>query len=392
MTDVPRGDAVALTRALVRIDSRNPTLVRGGPGEGAVGDFLAQVLRAWGMRVELQDVADGRRNVIARVGHAKAGAPTLMFNGHMDVVDVEGMVHAPFAAESRDGRIYGRGAADMKSGVAAMCAAAVRAADAGLTGEVIVAAVVDEEFQSIGTRALLEAGIRADAAVVTEPTSLAIDPAHKGFTWVEVTTRGRAAHGSRYEIGVDAIRHAGLLLAELQRYELEELTRRTHPLLGRASLHAATIAGGVAWSTYPDSCTVTIERRTLPGERTDDVMREIREACARVGTRTDAFEADVRHVFSQEPSDVATDAPIVMALGAALRSESERVAVQGMTAWTDAALLNAAGIPAILFGPGDIAQAHAAEEWVETDQIERATRVLTRLASTWCSEGAPWRG
>ncbi|MFN8581701.1 MAG: ArgE/DapE family deacylase [Gemmatimonadaceae bacterium] len=392
MTDVPRGDAVALTRALVRVDSRNPSLVPGGPGEEQVGQRLAEILRSWGLRVELMEAAPRRYNVVARAGSAKPGAPTLMFNGHLDVVDVEGMRHSPFEAEARDGRIYGRGAADMKSGIAAMCAAAVRAADLGLTGEVVVAAVVDEEFESAGTRVLVERGVRADAAIVTEPTSLAIDPAHKGFTWIEVTVHGRAAHGSRYDAGIDAIRHAGLLLAELHQYELAVLPTRTHPLLGRASLHASTIAGGVGWSTYPERCSLTLERRTLPGERTDDVMREVQEACARVAAHTPGFEADVRHVFTQAPSDVATDAPIVMALGAALRSEQERVSIQGMTAWTDAALLNAAGIPAICFGPGDIGQAHAAEEWVEIDEVERVTRVLTRLATTWCSEGAPWRG
>lgn len=387
-SDIPRGDAVALTRALVRIDSRNPCLVPDAPGEAEIGAYLSTVLREWGMRVELLEAAPGRHNVIARIGNAELAARTLMFNGHLDVVDVEGMRHPPFDADERDGRIYGRGSSDMKGGVAAMCAAAVRAADLGLAGEVIVTAVVDEEFESIGTRALVERGIRADAAIVTEPTQLAVVPAHKGFTWVEVTVHGRAAHGSRYDLGVDAIRHAGLVLADLHDFELSELPKHTHPLLGRASLHASTVTGGVGWSTYPDECRVTIERRTLPGETPEQAVTEVREACARVATRVPGLTADVRHVFSQSPSDVAIDAPIVKALGTALRGEDEREAFAGMFAWTDAALLNAAGIPAILFGPGDIAMAHSAEEWIEVDQIERATRVLTRLACTWCERPA----
>jgi acetylornithine deacetylase len=388
--EITMGDAVALTRALVRIDSRNPSLVRNAPGESEIGVFLAGVLRSWGMEVELQEAAPGRSNVVARIGAARPGAPTLMFNGHIDVVDVEAMRHPPFDATEHDGRIYGRGSSDMKSGVAAMCAAAVRAASRGLAGQIIVAAVVDEEYESIGTRTLVQNGVRADAAIVTEPTGLAIDPAHKGFTWIEVTVRGRAAHGSRYDIGVDAIRHAGLVLAELHEYELTELPKRTHPLLGRASLHASTIAGGVGWSTYPDACTFTIERRTLPGETPEDAVREVREACAQVAQHATDFSPDVRHVFSQAPSDVAIDAPIVRALGAALREQGERVVFEGMSAWTDAALLNAAGIPAILFGPGDIALAHSAEEWVLVDEIERATSVLTLLALTWCAPGASW--
>src|SRR5487761_2655247 len=209
-----RGDAVGLARALIRTDSRNPSLVPGGPGEGHVAAVLRGVLDAWGFRVELQDVAPGRPNVVARIG--TPGPHALMFNGHLDVVGVDGMTHAPFAADERDGRLYGRGSSDMKAGVAAMCAA----------------------------RALVAAGIRADAAVVTEPTGLAIMPAHRGFVWVDLVFHGRAAHGSRWDLGVDAIRHAGLVLAELDALDADELTRHTHRLLGHASLHASLIAGG----------------------------------------------------------------------------------------------------------------------------------------------------
>lgn len=384
-TPVPMaGDAVALTRALVRVDSRNPSLVAGAPGEGAIARALADVLRGWGMRVELQEAAPGRPNVIARAGAARPGAPVLMFNGHLDVVDVDGMVHAPFDAAEADGRLYGRGASDMKGGVAAMCAAAWRAAQAGIAGELVVTAVVDEEFESAGTRALLAGGIRADAAIVTEPTRLAIAPAHRGFAWVEVTTRGRAAHGSRYDVGIDAIRHAGHLLAELDAYEAGTLARRSHPLLGHASLHAATIGGGAGWSTYPEACVLRLERRTLPGERAEDAVDEVRAACERVRQRIPSFNADVRFVFAQEPSDVALDAPVVTALCRALERHGEAAPMEGLSAWTDAALLNAAGIPAICFGPGDIAMAHSPEEWVRVDEIERATAVLTSLAVAWC--------
>jgi hypothetical protein len=167
---IPAGDARALTRALVQVDSRNPTLAPGAPGELACATLLRDVLDAWGFRTELQDAAPGRPNLVARIGDAAAGSRSLMLNGHLDVVGVEGMLHAPFAAEERDGRIYGRGSADMKGGVAAMCAAAHRAAGTGLRGEIIIAAVADEEYESLGTRALLAGGIRADACVITEPT------------------------------------------------------------------------------------------------------------------------------------------------------------------------------------------------------------------------------
>lgn len=378
------GDSVALTRLLVRIDSRNPGLVAGAPGEGEVARALAAVLTDWGFRVELQEVMPDRPNVVARIG--AAGGRSLMFNGHLDVVGVEGMTHAPFAAESRDELLFGRGATDMKGGVAAMCCGAWRAAQSGLRGELVVTAVVDEEWQSAGTSGLIARGVRADACIVTEPTRLAIAPAHKGFTWTEVRMHGRAAHGSRYDVGIDAIRHAGLLLADLDRLEREDLAGHAHPLLGRASLHAATITGGTGWSTYPDACTLGVERRTVPGETPDDALREMEDAVARVRRLAPSLEAEVHHVFSQWPSDVATDAPVVESLGAALRQAGQPVAIEGLSAWTDAALLNAAGIPAICFGPGDIALAHSGTEWVAEDEVTRATAVLERMALDWCRD------
>jgi acetylornithine deacetylase len=387
---VARGDAVALTRALVRIDSRNPSLVPGAAGEGHVARALGDVLHAWGFAVELQDAAPNRPNVVARIG--PAGGRTLMFNGHLDVVGTDGMMHAPFAADERDGSIWGRGSSDMKGGVAAMCAAAARAADDGLDCELIITAVADEEYESIGTRAVIERGIRADAAIVTEPTRLAIAPAHRGFVWSTVTIRGRAAHGSRYDVGIDAIRHAGLLLADLDALEANTLAARTHPLLGRASWHASTIDGGLGISTYPDRCTLRIERRTLPGETPAQAFEEIREACARIRASRPTFDAVATLDFAQNPSDVATDAPVVRQLERALAACGETSRIEGLSAWTDAALLNEAGIPAICYGPGDIERAHAAAEWIEVDEIERATRVLTALAKSWAGNGEPaWR-
>ena len=387
---VEPGDGVGLARELIRIDSRNPSLVANAPGEAAVARALAEILESWVFHAELRDAAPGRPNVVARVG--KPGARSLMFNGHVDVVDVVGMTHAPWDAEERDGRLYGRGSSDMKGGVAAMCAAAARAAGEATDGEIIVAAVVDEEYASAGTRGLLSHGVRADAAIVAEPTGLAIMPAHKGFVWITVTTHGRAAHGSRWDIGIDAIRHAGHVLAELDHLDADELPRRSHPLLGRPSVHASLIEGGSGMSTYPDRCTLKIERRTLPGETTAAVRAEIDAACARIRSRRPDFRADVVVELSQQPSDVSPDSPIVKALSDALVAESLPVRVEGMSAWTDAAILNEVGIPAICFGPGDMGLAHAAEEFISMDEIERATRVMARLASQWCGgQHNAWR-
>ena len=381
---IPRGDAVALARALIQIDSRNPTLAPDSPGEGDCARALASVLDDWGFSVELMETVPGRPNVVARLG--PSDSPVLMLNGHLDVVGVEGMIHEPFAAEIRANRIYGRGSADMKGGLAAMCAAAVSGAGPKARRKIVIAAVVDEEYESLGMRALLASGVRAQAAIITEPTNLSICPAHRGFAWLDVSLRGRAAHGSRYDIGVDAITHAGLLLAELEQLERTRESGPRHPLLGRGSLHASKIRGGVGMSTYPEACELAIERRTLPGESAEKAMREITDACDRVKAAHPGFDARVTLSTAQLPSDVPADAPIVKRLQGALKRENMPVKIEGLSAWTDAALLNEAGIPAICFGPGDIALAHAAEEFVPVEEIGLATRALTRVVREWCEE------
>ncbi|MBI2407001.1 MAG: ArgE/DapE family deacylase [Gemmatimonadetes bacterium] len=373
---------MALTGALVSVDSRNPHLAPDAAGEGACARQLAEALDAWGFRVALMESAPDRPNVVARIG--RPGGRTLMFNGHLDTVGVAGMTHPPFEPVIREGNLFGRGSCDMKSGVAAMCAAAALAADAGIDGEIIIAAVADEEWQSAGTSSLIAHGVRADAAIVAEPTRLAIGPAHRGFAWAVVDVHGVAAHGSRYDVGVDANTMAGLLLAELDAYQRATLPQRTHPLLGRGSFHAARISGGLGLSTYADRCRVEFERRTLPGETGEQFAAELRAACDRVAARDPRFRADVAVTFVQAANDVAVDAPIVRALSSAVELvEGTPPSIEGLSYWTDAALLSAAGIPAICYGPGDIRLAHSATEWVPVAEVRRATAVLAQAAITW---------
>ncbi len=381
MTDLPFADARALTAMLVAIDSRNPSLAPGAPGEAIAARQLATVLSAWGFVTELVDALPGRPSLMATAGDAARG--TLILNGHLDTVGVEGMSHPPHDPAERHGRLYGRGSCDMKAGVAAMCAAAARALAAGDAPRVVITAVADEEFASAGTRSLLERGLTGDAAIVTEPTALAIMPAHRGFAWITVTVTGRAAHGSRYDIGIDAITGAAHILAALDQFEATVLVTRTHPLLGHASLHAATIEGGSGWSTYPDRCVLRLERRTLPGEHPADALAEVEAACAEVVRATPGLIATATLDLSQSPSDVRTDAPLVRSLARAIEQRGETVRIGGMSAWTDAALFNDAGIPAICYGPGDIMLAHAAEEYVPLDEIDRATNVLETLVRGW---------
>lgn len=367
--------ALALTESLVSIDSRNPSLVPEGPGEREVALFLADVLDGWGFAVRTHEVAPGRVNVVARVG--PTGISPLVLNGHLDVVGTDAMTHAPFVPEIRDGNLYARGSTDMKGGIAAMCVAAARAAQRGaLSREVVIAAVCDEEFASIGTSALLADGLQAAAAIITEPTRLAVVPAHKGFAWLTVTIHGRAAHGSRYDVGIDANRLAARFLAAIDRYEQELLVTRTHALLGRASVHAPLIEGGSGWSTYADRCTVKLERRTVPGEQATQVLAEVQALVDGLHAEDPRFTATVELGGSQPPLETANTHSLVTSLVSACHAHGLPGTIEGLFCWTDAALFANAGIPAVCFGPGDIARAHSATEWVEVEQLEKAADVI----------------
>lgn len=366
---------LALTEALVAIDSRNPDLVPAAPGEREAAAFLADVLEGWGCAVTVSEVAPRRANVVARLG--PAGVSPLVLNGHLDVVGTDGMTHAPFVPALRDGGLYARGATDMKGGIAAMCVAAARAAQRGaLTREVIITAVCDEEFASIGTKALLDDGLTATGAIITEPTRLAVVPAHKGFAWLTVTVHGRAAHGSRYDVGLDANRLAARFLVALDAYERDVLTMRTHPLLGRASVHAPIVQGGSGWSTYADACTVKLERRTLPGEDAAQVQAEIQALLDALHADDPQFRATCDLGGAQPPLATPSTHALVTSLVQACRAHGVSGDLEGLFCWTDAALFAAAGIPAVCFGPGDIARAHSATEWVEVEQLEKATDIL----------------
>lgn len=364
-----------LTAALCAIDSRNPSLVPGAPGERDAALFLANVLDEWGFAVTTHEIAPQRLNVVARIG--PSGVGPLVLNGHLDVVGTEGMTHAPFVPEVREGDLYARGSTDMKGGIAAMCVAAARAAQRGtLHRELVIAAVCDEEFASIGTSALLADGLHATGAIITEPTRLAVVPAHKGFAWLTVTVHGHAAHGSRYDVGIDANRMAARLLAAVDQYEVEGLATRTHPLLGRASIHAPLVDGGSGWSTYAERCTVRLERRTIPGEQAMQVLGEVQALVDALHADDARFTATVELGGSQPPLETATSHPLVSSLVQACRAHGVAGDIEGLFCWTDAALFANVGIPAVCFGPGDIARAHSATEWVEVQQLAQATDIL----------------
>lgn len=371
------GDPLALARALVAVPSVNPTLAPGGAGEADVAALCAGWLEGWGLPVEVVEVAPGRTNVVARLD---GDGPTLLLNGHLDTVGVEGMTVDPFAAEVRGGRLVGRGSCDMKGGLAALLAAAARLARSGPRPNLVVALTADEEHASLGMDALVSSGVRADMAVVCEPTSLAVMPAHKGFVWVEALFRGRAAHGSRPDLGVDAIRHAALFLAALDAYAAELAAAPAHPLLGHGSFHAGTVQGGTAESVYPDACRLLLERRTLPGEDPAAVMRDFQQVLDAVGGRERHWDASLTMTLARPGTEVPRESDLVEGLLGASERAGARPDVRGMSAWVDAAFLNEAGIPAVCFGPGDIGQAHTADEWIEVEEIVVCADALERFA------------
>ena len=365
---------------LVAIDSVNPSLVPGAAGEQQIADTVAAELRRAGLDVTLQDAAPGRPNVIG-VLDGRAPGRSLMFCGHVDTVGVQGM-GAPFEPVVRDGRLYGRGSQDMKGGVAAMIDAARAVASGGLRkGRLIVAAVVDEEFESIGADALVEEW-GADAAVVTEPTDLEIGVAHKGFAWIDVDVRGRAAHGSRPADGRDAILRMGRVLHALERLDRDLQSRAPHPFMGTASLHASTIAGGREWSSYPDRCALQVERRTIAGESGATALDEVERILAALRADDPEFSGSARLVFSRPPYEIGPSAELPAALTRATGGTASTV---GMSFWTDAAILGAAGIPTVLFGPGG-AGLHSVEEYVLVADVLRCRDALVTLAREWCAE------
>ncbi len=374
---MPRVDPVELTAQLVQIPSVNPTLEEGGQGESQIAERTADWLEGWGYHVETPEVAPGRFNVVARRG--PGGGPKLLFNGHTDTVGVAGM-EAPFSGTVRDGRLFGRGACDMKAGVAAALATAAELADLDLAGELIVALTADEEHASLGMQHLVASGITADGAIVCEPTSLAVMPAHKGFLWVDFHVHGRAAHGSRPDVGVDAIVHAGSLLTVLATEGRRLETARVHPLVGHGSIHAGTIRGGTAPSVYPEECSLTVERRTLPGESREELLAQIDDMVVRAREQIPELAVDVIPGLFRAGTEVPTSHPLVTGLVQSAEAVGSACRIEGMTAWVDACFLNQVGTPALCFGPGSIAQAHGLNEWVDVNEIRACHRVLGAFA------------
>ncbi len=371
-------EAIAeLIGQLVAIDSTNPDLVPGGAGEAELAQFVATWLERAGLDVRLEDVAPGRPNVVA-IAPGTGGGRSLMLNAHLDTVGAGHMVE-PFMPWRDGARLHGRGAYDMKGSLAAIMVVAAEIAARPARADLILTAVVDEEYASIGTQAIVER-YQADAAIVTEPTALDLCVAHKGFVWLEIETTGVAAHGSRPEIGIDAITKMGRVLPGIEALDRDLRSRPTHPLLGSGSVHASLIEGGIELSTYPDRCRLSIERRTVPGETIGGMETAIGAILDHATAADPQFAGSFQTGLARQPFEVATGEPIVQTLHAHVTAEvGHQPQLIGGLGWMDSALLAGAGIPTVVFGPAGEG-AHAAEEWVDLESVSRCVNVLLATA------------
>jgi acetylornithine deacetylase len=374
-------EVAELLSRLVAIDSVNPSLVPGGAGEAEIAAFIARWARDAGLEAQVLEQTPGRPSVLVRA-RGTGGGRTLLLCGHVDTVGVEGMA-APHRPRIDGDRLHGRGAYDMKAGVAAALVACREAAARGLAGDVVVAAVADEEHASLGVQEALRA-VEADAAIVTEPTELEVAVAHKGFVWMDVEVAGQAAHGSRPHLGVDAIVKAGPVLTAIGRLDAA-LAERTHPLLGRGSIHASVIEGGAEMSSYPARCVIGLERRTLPGETAAAVESELAELLDGCRAADGELVAEQRTLLVREPFEADAGSELVgVVRGAAADALGSTPPLGGASYWADAAFIAAAGIETVMFGPGG-AGAHAIDEWASLSDTEAVTRTLTGVAAALCA-------
>lgn len=377
-------ETIDVLKSLIRIDSSNPDVGR-GPGEAEIAKVIESLLRRAGLEVEIQRVKGDRCNVVG-ILRGRGRGKRLMLNGHMDTVGVENMDVSPFDPVEKDGLVFGRGSCDMKGGLAAMISAAGAIARSGrrLKGDLYCAAVVDEEYDSIGSEKVLD-GYPVDGVIVCEPTEMKVGVAHMGFVWIEIEAIGKAAHGSVVEEGQDAIVDMARIIEEIQTLEARG-GRRSHELLGTPKFHTSKIIGGQDWSIVPDRCKLMVERRTIPGETPADVLEETRTAISRARTRFPRITAESKLIFERAPLETPRDAGVVQALAKAVKTVTgSEPKFDGLPYWSDASIFSTRGkIPSALFGPGSIRHAHSAIEYVPVEEVKVSARILLDAAIRFC--------
>ncbi|MFK0002704.1 ArgE/DapE family deacylase [Paenarthrobacter sp. NPDC090522] len=367
---------------LVRIDSVNPDLVPGGGGEAEIAGFIGTWLEEHGFETTRLEQTPGRPSIVA-IARGTGGGQNLMFNGHIDTVTLAGYEGDPLDPRIQEGRMYGRGTYDMKAGLAAQMIAAATAAQEPHSGDIILALVADEEFGSKGTAEVLE-HFSADAAIVSEPTNDDLAVAHGGFVWFDVTIHGIASHGSLPDKGIDAIVKAGPFLAAVGQLARRLSEGQAHDLIGPGSIHASLITGGEELSSYPAECRIALERRTVPGETADQAEEELREILNDLAVNDPDFRFSIDRTMERSPFEIPVDSAIASLVSSACEAVTgRRPTVYGKRGWTDCALLQEAGIPAVLYGVAG-GGAHSAIEWIEVSSLDRVTRTLAVVTAEFC--------
>jgi acetylornithine deacetylase len=380
---IDREYLVKTLQEMVQINSVNPGLSPGGAGEQEMAETMGEQMRALGMEVSVYELAPKYWNAVGVLKGSGAGR-SLMLTGHMDTVGV-GDMQEPFSGAVRGDRLYGRGSCDMKCGLAAILGAVKALRDAGLqpAGDLYVAGAADEEYLSCGSEQLAKA-YHVDGVVVAEPSGFTIVRAHKGFIWFEVKTFGAAVHGSNYEDGVDAITRMGRFLVELEKLATSQQSSQPYPLLGPPSLHASLIEGGIELSTYPPSCTLKIEWRTVPGQTEEQLYGLLQAIIDRLKAQDASYQAEVKTMFVRHPFQVSEDAPIVRSV----YNQVQKVLGKapefiGGAGWADTSLFERAGMDALMFG-SDGDGAHANEEWADLDALEITAQVFAETILDFC--------
>ena len=363
---------------MVQINSVNPGLDENGPGEYEIGMYIAERLQEMGVEPIIDELSAGRLNVTGMIKGDGTGR-SLMLNAHMDTVGVKGMAE-PFSGRIEDGKLYGRGAYDMKGSIAAILGAAKSIQESSIMpkGDLVLSFVADEEYESIGAEALVKK-IRTDDAIVAEPTDLRLCTAHRGFGIWKITTKGKTAHGGNHHLGVDANGNMGLLMAELYGWSEQLHNEKVHPLCGAASMHLPLVNGGRSLFVYSHECEIHVERRTLPGENREVIEGELRELMEELERRHAGFKASLELVIWRSPYEIETGKSIVKRVTNSLnKATGIQTEIIGHTWWEDSAIFGDAGIETVVLGPigGGI---HEDVEWVELDSVCKLAKTFLNL-------------
>ncbi|MDG1531058.1 MAG: ArgE/DapE family deacylase [Paracoccaceae bacterium] len=341
--------------------------------EAAMADLYENMLRDLGLEIGSCEVTAGRRNVWGVLKGSGEG-PTILLAGHMDTVGIDGYDN-PFEPIVKDGRIYGRGSCDMKAGLAAYLEVVryLQRSGTTLSGDLIIAGVIDEEHAMAGSRDFGINGPKVDCAIVAEPSLLQISAAHKGQVLVTMKTKGLAAHSSMPDKGRNAVYHMAAVVGGLQEYANDLAVRDADPVCGKPSFNVGAIRGGDNACSVPDYCEIDIDRRTIPGESTAQVMQELEVVLEQVKRAVPDLICEIGEPYLDlPPLDTKMDDPVVMAMVEACTNVLGQVSVSAFPGSTDAPNF---GCPAIICGPGDLAQCHSLNEYVAIDQIENAVRI-----------------